>query len=186
MRQCLIVIVFSLFISHGAFAQKFISDKNHISFYSKAPMEDIEAHTYKAKSIFDTATGEIVFTVPISTFQFRKSLMQEHFNEKYLDFHKYSKARFKGKVRGFTRGPGKQAVTAEGTLEIHGVTREVSVEGEVEFSAGQIIVRSSFPVRDNGNALYHNSASFGFDIETGGMFFNYTLPIRIQHMNVAL
>lgn len=141
------IILFGFFISHGAFAQKFISDKNHISFYSKAPMEDIEAHTYKAKSIFDIETSEIVFSVPISTFQFQKSLMQEHFNEKYLESHKYPRARFIGKVVGFKNASGKQTATAEGSLEIHGVTKKVSVEGEIEISSGQITIRSSFPVR---------------------------------------
>lgn len=147
MRQSLIVLFLSFFISQGAFAQKFISDKNHVSFYSKAPMEDIEAHSYKAKSIFDTATGEIVFTVPINTFEFHKSLMQEHFNEKYLESHKYPRAKFKGKVVGFKNVSGKQTVTAEGPLEIHGVTKNISVEGEIEVTSGQITIRSSFPVR---------------------------------------
>ena len=147
MRHLLLIILLSSFVGHSVDAQKFISEKNHVSFYSKAPMEDIEAHSYKAKSIFDTETSEIVFTVPINTFQFRKSLMQEHFNEKYLESHKYPRAKFKGKVVGFSNASGKQTATAEGLLEIHGVTKNVSVEGEIEVSSGQITIRSSFPVR---------------------------------------
>ncbi|MEX1240335.1 MAG: YceI family protein [Cyclobacteriaceae bacterium] len=147
MKQCLPFIFSMLFAVYGASAQRFISDKSHISFYSEAPMEDIEAHTYQAKSIFDNATGEIVFSVPINTFQFEKSLMQEHFNEKYLESHKYSKGKFKGKVIGFKNDVTKQTVTAEGTLEIHGVAKEVSIEGEIESSSTGMIIRSSFPVR---------------------------------------
>lgn len=147
MRQVVCMMLFAWLASHSVLAQKFISEKNHVSFYSKAPMEDIEAHTYKAKSIFDTGTGEIVFSVPINTFQFRKSLMQEHFNEKYLESHKYPRATFKGKVVGFKNAPGKQTATAEGSLEIHGVAKKVSVEGEIDVSSGQITIRSSFPVR---------------------------------------
>lgn len=55
------------------FAQKYISEVNHISFYSEAPLENIEAHSYKSKSLFDAEKGEIVFTVPIRTFEFKKS-----------------------------------------------------------------------------------------------------------------
>jgi polyisoprenoid-binding protein YceI len=146
MKPILFIIILLLPAS-GLLAQKFISGKNHISFYSKAPMEDIEAHTYSAKSIFDTATGEIVFTVPINTFQFKKSLMQEHFNEKYLESDKYPRAKFKGKVRDFQKTSGKQMVTADGTLEIHGVTREVSVKGEIDYSSQQVTITSKFPLR---------------------------------------
>lgn len=141
------MMLFAWLASESVLAQRFISEKNHVSFYSKAPMEDIEAHTYKSKSIFDTETGEIVFSVPINTFQFRKSLMQGHFNEKYLESHKYPRATFKGKVVGFKNSSGKQTATAEGSLEIHGVTKKISVEGEIDVSSGQITVRSSFPVR---------------------------------------
>jgi polyisoprenoid-binding protein YceI len=146
MKPTLFIIILLLPAS-GLLAQKFISGKNHISFYSKAPMEDIEAHTYSAKSIFDAGTGEIVFTVPINTFQFKKSLMQEHFNEKYLESDKYPRAKFKGKVTGFQETSGKQVVTAVGTLEIHGVTREVSVKGEIDYSSQQVTIISKFPVR---------------------------------------
>jgi polyisoprenoid-binding protein YceI len=147
MKPILFIVLLHLSASPGSMAQKFISGKNHISFYSKAPMEDIEAHTYSAKSIFDTETGEIVFTVPINTFEFQKSLMQEHFNEKYLESDKYPRAKFKGKVTDFQKTSGKQMVTAVGTLEIHGVTKEVSVKGEIDYSSQQITIISKFPLR---------------------------------------
>ena len=145
MRYFLVMLV-AWSISHMALGQKYISEKNHTSFYSQASLEDIEAHTYKSKSIFDAETGEIVSTVPINTFQFKKSLMQEHFNENYLESHKYPRAKFKGRVVGFKKTSGKQRVAAEGTLEIHGVTKEVSIEGEIEYSPEQITIKSKFPV----------------------------------------
>ena len=134
-------------VEEGAFAQKYISDLNHVSFYSEAPMENIEAHSYKAKSLFDIQTQEIVFTVPIRTFEFEKSLMQEHFNENYMESHKFPKAKFVGKVTGFEPKPGTQQVAAEGKLEIHGISQDVKVDGEIEYAEDEIKVKAVFPVK---------------------------------------
>lgn len=133
--------------STSAFAQKYISELNHVSFYSEAPMENIEAHSYKSKSIFDVETGDIAFIVPINTFEFKKSLMQEHFNEKYMESHKYPRARFKGKVLDFKNSSGKQEVTAEGELEIHGVTQNVRVTGDLDYTGNEIKINAVFPVK---------------------------------------
>lgn len=135
------------FLGKEAHAQKYISDLNHVSFYSEAPMENIEAHSYKAKSLFDIQTREIVFTVPIRTFEFEKSLMQEHFNENYMESHKFPKAKFIGKIVGFEPKTGKQQVMAEGKLEIRGISKDVKVDGEIEFAEDEIKVKAVFPVK---------------------------------------
>lgn len=144
-KVCLILFLCGM--AAGASAQKYISELNHVSFYSEAPLENIEAHSYKSKSLIDLQTNEIVFTVPIRTFEFEKSLMQEHFNENYMESHKFPRAKFKGKIIGFEPKPGKQEVSAEGQLEIHGVTREVQVEGEIDYSEDEITIKATFPVR---------------------------------------
>ncbi|MEX1240342.1 MAG: YceI family protein [Cyclobacteriaceae bacterium] len=147
MKKIIFIVLIQFQIIPVLLAQKFISTKSHISFFSEAPVENVEAHTYQSKSTFDTETGEIVFTVPVNSFQFKRSLMQKHFNEKYIQSDKYPRSRFKGKVTGFTKTPGKQDVTAEGLLEIHGVTKRVSLKGVIDFSSQKITVRSSFPLR---------------------------------------
>ena len=63
-----------------ATAQKLVSSKTHFKFFSTTPAEDIEANNYKTVSTIETSTGEIVFSVPMQSFEFKKSLMQEHFN----------------------------------------------------------------------------------------------------------
>jgi polyisoprenoid-binding protein YceI len=143
----IIIIMIALTQPFLASAQKYLSEKNRISFHSSAPLEDIRSDNYKSKSVFDASTGDIVFTVPINTFQFEKSLMQEHFNEKYLESHKFPKAKFKGKVIGFDSKSGTQEVTAEGMLEIHGESRRVSIRGEIEVKGDMITIRSVFPVK---------------------------------------
>ena len=94
-------LILLIFVGHCAFAQKYMSTESTVSFYSEAPLENIEAESTKGKSILDVGTNEIVFSVPISSFIFEKSLMQEHFNEKYMESDKYPKAIFKGKIFGF-------------------------------------------------------------------------------------
>jgi len=141
-------VLFSLLlITQYSFSQKYLSSASDVSFYSKAPVEDIEAKSTKGKSVLDLSTNEIVFSIPISSFEFEKSLMQEHFNEKYMESEKYPKATFKGKIVGFdTEDKGKQKVEARGKLIIHGVERSIDTAGEMTYIDGKITLNHSFKV----------------------------------------
>lgn len=111
-------------------AQKCIAEKSSITFFSDALIEDIKATNVKGASMLNVETNDLVFSIPIRDFQFAKKLMQEHFNEKYLESDKYPKATFSGKLLNFNSSQsGKQSVQAKGKLTIHGVTREVEIDG---------------------------------------------------------
>ena len=76
----------------------------------------------------DTSTGSIAFSVAIRSFEFDKKLMQEHFNEKYMESEKFPSATFSGKLQDFDPNTdARQSVIAEGKLTIHGVTRDVKI-----------------------------------------------------------
>jgi polyisoprenoid-binding protein YceI len=129
-------------------AQKMAVSQSQVSFYSHAPIEDISASNTKAAGLFNPATGELVFSIPIREFQFEKSLMQEHFNEKYMESEKYPKATFQGKVIGFdASATAQQAVRAQGKLSIHGVAREVEIAGTIEGGKDQLKMKSVFNVK---------------------------------------
>jgi polyisoprenoid-binding protein YceI len=130
-------------------AQKYASEKGVITFFSEAAIEDIKAENLKASSMLNTSTTDIAFVVPIREFQFEKKLMQEHFNEKYMESEKYPKATFSGKLDGFvnTDAAGVQQVKASGKLVIHGVTKEVEILGTLETTTQHILIRSKFIVR---------------------------------------
>ena len=96
-----VLLIFLLFSLHTAIAQKYKSTTGNIKFYSEELLEDITAINNKVKSIFDSETGQIVFSVIITGFEFDKSLMQEHFNEKYLESEKYPKYTFNGTISTF-------------------------------------------------------------------------------------
>src|SRR3546814_1046385 len=100
------------------------SYKSETSFFSKAPLEDIEAHNDGGASVLNTGTQEIVFVIPIRGFEFRKSLMQEHFNENYMESDEYPTATFKGKLQGFDPSvENPQERSEEHTSELQSLMR---------------------------------------------------------------
>lgn len=135
----------------NVFAQDIYSCRNaSLSFFSSAPMEDIEAKTDKGVSAINLKTGAVYFKVPVNTFQFRKKLMQEHFNENYLETDKYPYAEFKGKIvepaADFNK-EGTHDVTVEGVLSIHGVEKSYREKGTLTVQNGQVTSSSKFNVR---------------------------------------
>lgn len=136
-----------MILGHAVLGQQFQLTESTVSFYSSAPMEDIEASSTKTRSLLNLTTGEIAFIIPIRSFEFRKKLMQEHFNENYLESHKYPNATFKGQVSGYDRTKkGKQKVKAKGELSIHGVTHEIEALGMLEINGKVVKIDTKFPV----------------------------------------
>lgn len=146
MKKVITLIALAIIVN-TAMAQKFKSSSSEVTFFSEATLEDIAATNKSASSVFDASSGSIVFSIPIDEFQFEKSLMQEHFNEKYMESEKYPKSIFKGKIIGYTSGGGKKDVEAEGELTIHGVTRKLKTKGQIEEKNGQLYLNSTFIVK---------------------------------------
>ena len=148
-RIKLLSIVFILLATAG-YSQKYITKNGYIKFYSETPVETIEAHNRQVNSALDIATGDFVFKVLIKSFEFEKALMQEHFNENYMESDKMPDATFTGKITNlaaidFTKD-GKYEATIEGDLKIHGVTKKVTEKGTFEVSGGKITGKSVFMV----------------------------------------
>ena len=143
----LVIIILLLFPGYTILAQKYISTAGTIKFYSEELLEDITAINDKVKSVFDSESGQIVFSVPITGFEFRKSLMQEHFNEKYLESEKYPKATFKGRLSEYEVNKLNPDVRAEGELEIHGVKQKIRVKGSLNYVDEKLLVHTVFMVK---------------------------------------
>ncbi|NNF01783.1 MAG: YceI family protein [Bacteroidia bacterium] len=144
-----IIIFVLLFLQSSVFAQKYIGKSGDVHFFSTAPLEDIEASTTKINSLLDTETGEIAIIVTMNSFEFEKSLMQEHFNEKYLETHEYRFAVFKGKVNekiDYMKN-GEHKVTCTGMLKLHGVEKEYTVKGGIKINDDSITYSTKFNVR---------------------------------------
>ncbi|MDH5604661.1 MAG: YceI family protein [Cyclobacteriaceae bacterium] len=138
--SCLLLIAFSIS------AQRYKVSKSDVSFFSEAPLENIEAHNTESAGLFDAEKGEMAFSVPINKFKFEKSLMQEHFNEKYMESDKFPKATFKGKLVGYSKEKSSQNVKASGLLFIHGIEKKVTIEGTITSKGNKLTMDATFPV----------------------------------------
>ena len=132
MKQLICLVLFTLFVQVLS-SQVFFTRSGQITFLSEAPLETIEAHNSKVTSVLDTKTGNIEFAVLIKAFSFEKALMEEHFNENYMESSKYPKAVFKGRIDNIDHMDFAKQNTYEasisGTMNIHNVTREITVQG---------------------------------------------------------
>jgi polyisoprenoid-binding protein YceI len=151
MKTIILATVFSLVASTG-FTQKVFTKNGTISFFSKTDMEDIYAKNSQVMSVLNTATGEIQFSVLIKSFNFEKALMQEHFNENYMESDKFPKSSFKGSVDDKSKvdfsKDGTYSVTVSGELEMHGVKNKVSaVPSSIIIKDGKISGNSKFKVK---------------------------------------
>ena len=129
-------------------AQKYFTRNGKISFYSETPMETIEALNSSAVSVVDTENGKMEFAVLIKGFQFEKALMQEHFNENYMESGEFPKAIFKGQITNMDSidfsTPGTYTVNISGELTIHGVTQNHETEATFEVKKDGIIGKAKF------------------------------------------
>ncbi len=146
------IVLASSLIALGAQAQdRYMTRTGYISFHSETPMETIHGDNRKVTSVWDATTGAVEFAVLIKAFEFKKALMQEHFNENYMESNTFPKANFKGKVTGVTaeqlKKPGTYDVVVEGELTMHGVTKPVKYKGTVTVDATGVKANCDFGVK---------------------------------------
>jgi polyisoprenoid-binding protein YceI len=148
--KTLVLTIGLVFLAIGTNAQKFMTKNGYIGFYSHTPIEDIKGDNNQVASILDASTGEIVFQVLMKSFKFEKALMEEHFNENYVESEKFPKSTFKGKIVNLSdinfSKPGVYKVTVTGDLSIHGVTKNISEPGEIEIAVNGVNATSKFTV----------------------------------------
>ncbi|MBS1979189.1 MAG: YceI family protein [Bacteroidetes bacterium] len=128
----------------------YMSKSGTISFFAGTAVEDIDATNEKALSFFNTETGEVVISIPNKEFHFRRSLMEEHFNENYMETGKYPKSEFKGKVNDIKSinfaGAGPFQLSVTGQLNIHGVSKERTIDVTLRKDGNRFISEAKFKV----------------------------------------
>ena len=132
-----IILTVLLICSTVASAQQYLTREARLSFDAGSPLEDIEAFTESGSAVFDASSGKIGVQALMTSFQFKRALMQEHFNENYVESEKFPKASFKG-----TYSEGK--VTGE--LSIHGVTKEISVPATLREDNENFVLTTAFDI----------------------------------------
>jgi len=131
-------------------AQKYFTKTGEISFYSHTPIEDIQAESKTATSVYDANSGKLQWAVLIKSFEFEKALMQEHFNENYMESSKFPKATFKGQLADTASldlsKDGVYPVSVEGDLTIHGVSKPIATSAVFEVKKGVITANAALKV----------------------------------------
>jgi polyisoprenoid-binding protein YceI len=144
----LLLLFFSL--TTGNSQSRYFTKTGLISFSAGTSVEDVEAINKSVTSVFDVTTGQIEFAVLIKGFEFRRGLMQEHFNENYMESEKYPKSVFKGKFEDVSKinfkKDGSYPTVVKGVLDIHNVKKEVEVPGTIKVENGVISSEAAFKV----------------------------------------
>ncbi len=130
---------------------KYFTRTGEITFYSETPVENIKGVNNQASCIFDTDKGEMALFVLMKGFEFEKALMQDHFNENYVESDKFPKATFKGKILNYKgldlKSSDPQELEVEGDLNVHGVTRHIKTTATVQPKGGKLIGHANFPIK---------------------------------------
>ena len=112
-------------------------------------MEDIIAENNQVYGVIDLAKKNLAFTALLKGFIFRKELMQEHFNENYVESDKYPKTTFTGVYTGdvLPATDGVYKIIVKGNLTLHNVTKEVEIPATLEVSNGKLTGKSEFKLK---------------------------------------
>jgi polyisoprenoid-binding protein YceI len=150
MKQIISAGILAAAFTISSAQSNYITQNGYISFYSHTPIEDISADNNAVGSIINTETGEMVFTLQMTDFQFEKKLMQQHFNENYVESDKFPTSTFKGAITNNEQvdyaTPGVYPVSVEGDLTIHGVTKRIQTPGTIEVTGDGLKASSKFIV----------------------------------------
>ena len=147
MKKGYLVLFILLFVNQIFSQEIFLEKDGYVSFFSHSLVEDIKADNNQVLSIVDTKTGEISIQLLMRSFLFKKALMQQHFNESYVESHKYPKAIFKGYILNLKELNSENSETEiKGILSVHGNDKEISVRAKVVITDGQINISGDFMV----------------------------------------
>ncbi len=149
MKKLTFFLFASLIFLTKSQAQIYMADSCRVSFFSAATIEDITAVNTVSKPVMSTATGDIQISITNELLMFKKKLMQEHFNEDYMESDKYPHTVFKGKVNekvDYTTD-GVNNVTVTGTMDMHGVQKTITIPGTITVQNGIIFLSAKFDVK---------------------------------------
>lgn len=147
----LVQVLAVVFISTQSFAQKITSKTSNVSIYSHTAIEDIKANNTASVGVLDPTTGDVVFSVPMQSFEFEKALMQKHFNSPdFLDTKSEPKAKLVGKITNLAqvnfKKDGSYAADVAGDMTIKGVTKPFTAKATVTIKGSSINVESKFDI----------------------------------------
>lgn len=141
------VLIFNVLVSQAQ--DRYLLENSFVRFFSDGIVEDIEATNKDGKGIIDFSKNEFLIKIPIKSFKFASSLMQEHFNENYMESDKFPEGVFKGKLEGSydLNKNGTYNVNTMGDLTVHGVTKTRTIPAFIHVKDGKISLESKFIIK---------------------------------------
>lgn len=151
LKNSLFVLMALLVATSVSFAQdKFYTKTGKVNFYSKAPLEEIDGKNKTVTAVLDSKSGAIQFAVQMKGFEFEKELMEQHFNENYVESDTYPRSEFKGSIGNNAEinysKTGTYTAKVKGKLTLHGVTRDVESVATLKINDNSIDASSTFNV----------------------------------------
>ncbi|MCC9065970.1 YceI family protein [Flavobacterium piscisymbiosum] len=145
------VLVLLIAANTSGFAQKLITKTGTIKFQASTPSnEEVAAENKSVSAVLEQSTGDFAALILIKGFRFKVALMEEHFNENYMESEKFSKATFKGKIEDFDISKITNTAknfTLKGDLTIHGKTKPVTVSVKISKAANGVNATGLFEVK---------------------------------------
>lgn len=144
-----LLLMVSQLLAICASAQVYMTKAGQTSFFSETPLENISAVNQQVAVLLNSANGEIAVRMQHRAFNFPNKLMQEHYNENYMETDKYPAASFTGKINeqiDYSRD-GTYPVSASGVLDIHGVKQNRTLNGQLTVSGGRLTLSCTFDVK---------------------------------------
>lgn len=173
MKKILAITLLALGLNTAS-AQVYKTSTGSVNFHSHTDMEDIDATNSTVVAAM-SAGGVVEFSVSVNSFQFKKALMQKHFQENYMETSKFPKSSFKGKITNMAgvnlTKNGTYTVSVKGNLTMHGVTKEVTIPGTVTVNGNKVTLKSDeskFKVKPSDYGIKipaANAASIADEIE---------------------
>lgn len=145
------IFLTTLLLASASFAnaQQFMTRSGQVHFFSETSMENIEAENAQMSGLLDASNGGFAFQVQMRAFHFEKALMEEHFNENYVESEKYPKATFQGAIQGWDdawKDGESHDVVATGSFDFHGVKQDRDIAGTLTWNGKGWDIETRFPV----------------------------------------
>lgn len=149
MKKLIIIILFATNLIAIA-QEKIITKTGTVNFEASVPaVEEIKAKNNSVSCVLVTKTGHIASMALTKSFRFKVALMEEHFNENYIESDKFPKVIFKGIIENFNYDqlkPTEESYKIKGTIELHGKSKEIIVTAKIKKVDNVTSITSKFSV----------------------------------------
>ncbi len=143
-------IICLAFIATAFGQEKYTTKTGEITFEASVPsFEEVKAKNTNVSAVLEAETGNFAALALMKGFRFKVALMEEHFNENYIESSKYPKATFKGKIKNFNFSElsGDKEIIIKGTFNLHGTDKTMEVQATISKKDGEVWVTAQFVLK---------------------------------------